>query len=172
MRPQTTIASHSLPHAIASAENGANTDIGTVSSPWPYVPVYFPDAVGKVVTRGGLAPWQRKKVAAYIEENLSSSIRIEQLAEIVRLSVSHFSRAFRLTFGHAPYGYILLRRMSYATDLMASTDAPLSQIALDCGMTDQAHFCKVFKKAYGTSPNRWRKPNRAIAAAQSANVLH
>lgn len=126
------------------------------------VPAYFPDAVGDVVERGGLAPWQRKKVIRYIEENLTTAVRIEHLAELVRLSISHFSRAFRLTFGKSPYGYVLERRMMYAKILMAETNVSLSQIALDCGMSDQAHFCKVFRKTFGTSPNRWRQPNRTV----------
>jgi AraC family transcriptional regulator len=135
------------------------------------LPVYLPDSIGDVVERGGLAPWQRKKVIRYIEENLTTTVRIEQLAELVRLSVSHFSRAFRLTFGKPPYGYILERRMMFAKTLMAETNVSLSQIALDCGMTDQAHFCKVFRKTFGTSPNRWRLPNRATHTP-SVRSLH
>jgi AraC family transcriptional regulator len=124
------------------------------------IPAYCPSDLDGGPNRGILVPWQRKKVLAYIEQNLTSTIRLEQLAALVRLSVSHFSRAFRLTFSKAPYGFILERRMLLAKELMLHTNISLSQIALDCGMTDQAHLCKVFRKTFGISPNRWRQPHR------------
>lgn len=126
------------------------------------VPAFFPDASTEVV-RGGLAPWQYKKVLKFIEENLSETIRIEELADLARLSCSHFSRAFRATAGQSPYDYVLGRRMAFAKQLMAKTDASLSQIALDCGLSDQAHLCKVFRRTFGTTPNAWRKPQRTEA---------
>ncbi|MBB4120161.1 helix-turn-helix domain-containing protein [Martelella radicis] len=117
------------------------------------------DAGDAAVYRGGLTTWQRRRVVSYVEENLSRSIRIEEMASLARLSKSHFSRAFRESFGDSPYNYVLVRRVARAKELMIATRAPLSEIALDCGMCDQAHFCRVFKRAVGTSPDRWRRPN-------------
>ncbi|MER8376024.1 AraC family transcriptional regulator [Mesorhizobium sp. M1409] len=172
MNAQANIASRRILDNATSVGTPDSLEIAAIVPAQQDAPAYFPNTVGNVVNRGGLAPWQRKKVVAFIEENLSLTIRIEQLAELVRLSISHFSRAFRLTFGQPPYGYILLRRMSYAKELMIGTSTSLSQIALDCGMTDQAHFCKVFKKTFGTSPNRWRGPNRETAIAPSVRTVH
>ena len=126
------------------------------------IPAFFPDASTDVV-RGGLAPWQYKKVLKFIEDHLSKAIRIEELADLARLSSSHFSRAFRATAGQSPYDYVLGRRMAFAKHLMAKTDASLSEIALDCGMSDQAHLCKVFRRTFGTTPNAWRRPQRTEA---------
>lgn len=136
------------------------------------IPAYCPNGANGGPNRGSLVPWQRKKVLAYIEANLCSTIRLEQLADLVHLSVSHFSRAFRVTFNQAPYGYILERRMLLAKDLMLHTNTSLSQIALECGMTDQAHFCKVFRKTFGISPNRWRRPHRKSANTPAGQTLH
>ena len=49
--------------------------------------------------RGGLAGWQEKKVAQYIEEHLSEDVPLPALAELVGLSPYHFARAFKQSFG-------------------------------------------------------------------------
>jgi AraC family transcriptional regulator len=109
------------------------------------------------VLRGGLAPWQVKRAAAYIEVNMISNIRVAHLAGIVHLSVSHFSRAFSRSFGESPHAYILRRRMRLAQVIMLNSREPLARIAVDCGMSDQAHFTRVFRKTFGISPGTWRR---------------
>jgi AraC family transcriptional regulator len=108
-------------------------------------------------SRGGLAPWQAKRVVAYIESNINLSFRVADLAGIVQLSVSQFFRAFRESFGQPPLAYVNVRRMRHAQVIMLKTRAPLSQVALDCGMCDQAHFTRVFRKVVGISPSVWRR---------------
>ncbi|WP_340115579.1 AraC family transcriptional regulator [Pelagibius sp. 7325] len=109
------------------------------------------------IARGGLAPWQIKQLHAYIAENLPLPIALEDLAAICRLSVSHFSRAFKASFGESPHSYIMLRRIEEAKRLMLVSDEPLSQVALACGFADQSHFCRSFRRAEGASPNLWRR---------------
>ena len=108
-------------------------------------------------SRGGLAPWQARRVVAYIESNISLSFCVADLAGIVQLSISHFFRAFKETFGQPPLVYVKVRRMRHAQVIMLSTREPLAQIALDCGMSDQAHFSRVFRKVVGISPSLWRR---------------
>ena len=112
-------------------------------------------------SRSGLAPWQAKRVVAYIESNINLSFRVADLAGIVRLSVSHFSRAFRESFGQPPLAYVKVRRVRHAQVIMQNTREPLSQVALDCGMSDQAHFNRVFRKVVGVSPGAWRRQFRS-----------
>jgi AraC-like DNA-binding protein len=107
--------------------------------------------------RGGLAPWQVRRVAMYMEGNLAVSIRCEDLARVTRLSVSHFMRAFRESFGAPPHTYLMRRRMERAQDLMLSTETTIGQIALDCGFADQSHLTRLFHKIVGESPAAWRR---------------
>jgi AraC-like DNA-binding protein len=106
--------------------------------------------------RGGLAPWQAKRIRSYIEDNLGSNIRATDLAGIVQLSTSHFFRAFRNSFGEAPLAYIMKRRILCAQEMMLSSRCSLLRIALECGMCDQAHFTRVFRRIVGINPNAWR----------------
>jgi AraC family transcriptional regulator len=107
--------------------------------------------------RGGLAPWQIRKLTTYIDTNLENSITTQCLAEVARLSSFHFCRAFRDSFGDSPHGYVIRCRMERAQGLMLTTNASLGQIAADCGLADQAHFNKLFRKFAGESPGAWRR---------------
>jgi AraC family transcriptional regulator len=107
--------------------------------------------------RGGLAPWQKRKVQAYVEDRLEGSILVGDLAKIVSLSISYFSRSFKQSFGEAPHTYIVRTRIKRAQTLMTTTRESLSQIALACGLLDQAHLCKCFRQVTGTTPGAWRR---------------
>jgi AraC-like DNA-binding protein len=107
--------------------------------------------------RGGLAPWQIRKLTTYVDANLDRTITTRCLAQVARLSSFHFCRAFRDSFGDSPHGYVTRRRMERAQGLMLTTNSSLGQIAADCGLADQAHFNKLFRKFCGESPGAWRR---------------
>jgi AraC-like DNA-binding protein len=124
---------------------------------------------GNSVRKGGLAPWQIRVTKAYIEHNIDQVVRIEDLAAVTRLSASYFSAAFRRSFGEPPHSYLVRQRIERAQHLMLTTDEPLSRVARSCGLCDQAHFSKLFRRAVGVAPNIWRRerqvaPHLAAAA--------
>jgi AraC-like DNA-binding protein len=49
------------------------------------------------------------------------------------------------------------RRIGMAVELMLSSDAPLSEIAINCGFADQAHFSRQFRRTTGYTPSTWRR---------------
>lgn len=111
----------------------------------------------------GLAPWQTRKVVEFIDASLESTIRLRECAGKARLSASYFSHAFKVTFGTTVGHYIRRRRVERAQQLMLLSKEPLSQIALACGFSDQAHYCRVFRDVVGLSPNTWRHRNMNLA---------
>ena len=113
------------------------------------------------LARGGLAPWQKRKVRDHIENGLEGSLPVEDLANLVSLSPSHFCRVFKESFGESPHGYITKLRVERAKTLMLTTTESLSQIALACGLADQAHLCRCFRRVTGATPGFWRR-SRAI----------
>lgn len=108
-------------------------------------------------TRPGLAPWQIRRVVAYIDANLGITIRNRDLAALVRLSEFHFNVAFRNSVGESPHAYLIRRRMERAQGLMLSTEMPLCDIAVECGLADQAHLTRLFRRVVGDSPAAWRR---------------
>ncbi len=111
-------------------------------------------------TRGGLAAWQLRRVVDYLEAHLAQDIQLQTLAGLVRLSRSHFGRAFKASTGLAPHQWQLNARIARAQTLMMGGNRLLAEIALDLGFADQAHFTRVFRRAVGTSPGSWRRTHR------------
>jgi AraC-like DNA-binding protein len=110
---------------------------------------------------GGLATWQARRTLAYIEANLASKMEIDDLANVVALSRSHFSRAFKHSVGLSPMEYVVVRRVERAKTMISETREPLAEVALACGFADQAHLNRRFRDIVGISPGRWRRSHSA-----------
>jgi AraC family transcriptional regulator len=107
--------------------------------------------------RPGLAPWQLRRVRAFVDANLDADLSIADLAAESRLSPSHFARAFSASTGIAPHKWLVNCRIERAKALLLGGGTALSQIALACGFVDQSHFTRVFARSEGQSPGRWRR---------------
>jgi AraC family transcriptional regulator len=107
--------------------------------------------------RGGFAAWQSRRLAAHVDANLAGKIVIKDLAASLDISVGHFCRAFKHTFGMPARIWIRQRRIELAQGLMLTTGASLCEIALSCGMSDQSHFTRSFRRIVGETPSSWRQ---------------
>jgi AraC family transcriptional regulator len=107
--------------------------------------------------KAGLAVWQIRKIEKFIDENMESPIRVEDLSRLVRLRSTYFSRAFRRSFGKAPHAYLTARRLKSAMEFILTSDRSLSEIAHTCGFSDQAHLTRTFRRGVGSSPAAWRR---------------
>jgi len=119
-------------------------------------PAGGPTAKAKPV-KGGLAAWQVRNVVQYIDTYLGATIGVDALAEVARLSTGHFCRAFKVTTGETPHAFLIRQRVRRAQTLMLQTDDTLSHIAYACGLTDQAHLTRLFRRVVGATPLIWRR---------------
>jgi AraC family transcriptional regulator len=104
------------------------------------------------IPRGGFAAWRSRRLAAQVDTNLAGKIVIKDLAASLDISVGHFCRAFKHTFGMLARIWIRHRRIELAQGLVLTTGASLSEIALSCGMSDQSHFTRSFRRIVGETP--------------------
>jgi AraC family transcriptional regulator len=107
--------------------------------------------------RGGLAPWQTRRAREILGANLDGAVPLTEVARQCGLSVGHFSRSFRQSFGTTPHQWLVQRRLDAAKDLIRSCRMPLSNVALSCGFADQSHLTRVFTREVGASPAAWRR---------------
>jgi transcriptional regulator GlxA family with amidase domain len=110
-------------------------------------------------TNGGprLIAWKCRRVLAHMAANLAMPLRNRELADLVGLSEFHFNVAFRNSLGASPHEYLIRRRIERAQQLMLSTDLPLCDIANECGLADQAHLTRLFRRVVGETPAAWRR---------------
>jgi AraC family transcriptional regulator len=122
-----------------------------------------------LVRAGGLAPWQANRLVSHIDKNLDAQLRLDEAAALVRISASHFSRAFKKTFRQPFSRYVMMLRLERARILLSTTERPISEVALACGLADQPHLTRLFHRQYGAPPHAWRRAHgRAAQRSESA----
>lgn len=103
-----------------------------------------------------VAPREFSRLQDHIEASLDEDLSLEALAGAAGVSVHAFPRAFRHRFGATPHQYVLARRMARARSLLADTDLPICEIALQTGFSSQSHLTSSFKKHTGVTPRAYR----------------
>jgi AraC family transcriptional regulator len=107
--------------------------------------------------RGGLAPWQERRAREILCTNIKRGVALNKVARECDLSVGHFSRAFRRTLGVAPHKWLIEQRVVLSKEKLRDDGLSLSDVAMECGFSDQSHLTRVFRQAVGVSPGAWRR---------------
>jgi AraC family transcriptional regulator len=110
------------------------------------------------MNRGGMAPRKLRKAIEFIKENLDNeeTVALAVIADVVQMSYSHFSRAFKQSMGVTPNGYMTEQRIERAKKLLSETDLPIADIALRTGFASQSHFTTTFRRLVWTTPKGFR----------------
>jgi len=114
-------------------------------------------AVAPCAPTGGLAGWQQKRLNEYIAAHLVDDISLIDLAQIAQLSLFHFARAFKHSFGDPPHRYLMHRRMELAKTLLENLASSIAEIAHAVGFADPATFTAAFRRSVGTTPTAYRR---------------
>jgi len=95
-----------------------------------------------------------ERTRQFLEAETGRVVHSAELETVIGLTRYDLSRQFRKIYGTSPYRYSLMRRLSFAKDRLTE-GASLAELALDAGFSDQAHFTRMFKAAYGVTPARY-----------------
>lgn len=96
------------------------------------------------------------KVMEYVKGNYARKITLDDIARHVFLSRSYLSSIFKEETGDSLFTYINRVRVEKSKLFLLDNTISLVDIASLCGFEDQSYFTKVFKKATGVSPKRYR----------------
>jgi len=107
--------------------------------------------------RGGLAPWQQRRVVEFIEQHLAEDISLDALAELVRLSPYHFLRSFKRSLGEPPHRYWTARRIERAKTLLANPGASITEVAFQVGFSGTSAFSAAFRRITGQTATNYRR---------------
>ena len=102
------------------------------------------------------------KAMLLLEQQLQSPVSIEQLCEPLGIGRRQLERRFRSDVGLSPAEYRQKLRVQRARWLLQHTDLDVTEIALECGFQDSAHFARVVRRSLGVSPRELRAAGKAV----------
>jgi two-component system, response regulator YesN len=102
-----------------------------------------------------------QKAAKLIQQRYWDRLSLSRLAHEVGMSKYRFSRRFREVMGIGFRDYVISIRLARAKDLLATTPASITDVALMVGFGDLPRFDKLFKRYTGLTPHAYRTQHRA-----------
>ena len=109
---------------------------------------------------GGLQNTQSEemiKAVAFIKKNIDQNFSLEDLADHVHLSVSHFKTKFKSEIGTSPADFVQRQKIEKSEKLLRDSNSSITEIAYSLGYPSSQHFSSVFKKYTGKSPSEFKK---------------
>lgn len=96
----------------------------------------------------------------YLLAMLDQPLTVSDMAEQANLSPNHFLRTFKALFQQTPHQYLLQQRLQRAAHLITTTKFSITEIALAVGFASLGSFSWRFRRAFGQSPEQYRRAKR------------
>lgn len=107
--------------------------------------------------QGGIPQQKLRLILDHLNDRISESISLDELAAIAGWSRYHFIRQFKHSTGLAPHQFLLNLRVERAGNLLRNCAIPVADVALRTGFSDQSHLTRIFKKHFGLTPCEFRR---------------
>jgi AraC family transcriptional regulator len=124
--------------------------------------VLIPDSLRRKASayQGGLPRYKLRRAVEFVDANLDRVIRLKDMASVADVSLFHFHRQFKKTTGSTPHQFIVRRRIEQAKVLLAQSNLPIIDVAVQVGFVDQSHFTTTFRKLTSMTPRIYRNTIR------------
>ncbi len=94
------------------------------------------------------------KAISWLRDNFSQPMKVEDLAELVNMSVSSFHEHFKSVTSMSPLHYQKVLRLQEARRLMLSTMVDASAASQRVGYLSASQFSREYSRFFGTAPTR------------------
>jgi AraC family transcriptional regulator, exoenzyme S synthesis regulatory protein ExsA len=98
----------------------------------------------------------RADITMIVESNVMSPTSLTELAMLAGRSLSSFKRDFLAIYNMPPSTWIRQRRLEKARELLINTTMTVTDVCYTLGFENLAHFSRLFKSCFGSSPSRSR----------------
>ncbi|HEX7945598.1 MAG TPA: AraC family transcriptional regulator [Phenylobacterium sp.] len=103
--------------------------------------------------RQTLSKPQVRRLVDFVEANLEADLTLEQLADVVGVSIPHLTTLFRRTMGQSVHAYVMERRVQRARALLLQRDMSIAEVALETGFAHQSHLARWMRRLLGVTPS-------------------
>ncbi len=98
-----------------------------------------------------------RRALLLMEQHLADPLTVEDIARKVNISTRQFERLFRFSTGVSPTAFYRVLRLRYGLWLLRNSTRSITDIAVECGFADCAHFSRQFREGFGVSPSALRR---------------
>ena len=98
----------------------------------------------------------------YIHKYYNEPITLSDLAMEISVCEREVQRYFHKDLSMSPISYIQKYRIYIACKMLINSQQSITEIGLACGFSNSSHFCRIFRKHMGCSPNNFRKNEISI----------
>lgn len=96
-------------------------------------------------------------VLSAIDVQYGTDLTLDSLAALIGVTPTYLCRLFKNAIGISPVSYITNVRMERAKQLLRERkELPVNRIAAECGFADPGYFGRVFRRAFGITPESCR----------------
>ena len=148
----------SILHALLEKFFSGEIDNPFTNSSYTYqLCMGFLEEAGDIRKAAGSQAFEGLKT--FLKGNLYRDISVDEMAAMIGMSRSHFTRSFGKVMGMSPRMYLEDLRLKTAMDILFEKNATVKETAARCGIHDVNYFCRLFRKRYGISPGKYRERN-------------
>ena len=97
------------------------------------------------------------RLIRYMYSHMKDNLTLSDLADVLHLTPTYFSRRFKSVFQISPIKYLYAQRLFRAGDDLIKTNKSIERIALEVGFRSTAAFCSAFRRTYGLTPSKVRE---------------
>jgi len=97
-----------------------------------------------------------QKMIGFIQQHYAEDVSLQDIANAASISRSEASRCFQSYLHTSPVSYLLRYRVDCSMQLLRDSNMTVEAVALECGFSSSAYFCKIFRSHTGLTPKQYR----------------